>query len=106
MAQPPATDDAIDEAIAETFPASDPPAWTGVHAGPPAGLRNPIRMRSVFVEPTVTGPRCPRCGMMTTRRSGRRGPERVLSVLGIWPFRCETCSARFLARAPRIRSGD
>jgi hypothetical protein len=40
--------------------------------------------------------RCPRCESEETRRSARRGIERVLSWVGLWPFRCERCDARFL----------
>ena len=31
----PKDDDFIDDEIAASFPASDPPAWTTTHAGPP-----------------------------------------------------------------------
>jgi hypothetical protein len=30
-----AEEDMIDETVEETFPASDPPSWTGTHAGKP-----------------------------------------------------------------------
>jgi hypothetical protein len=47
--------------------------------------------------------RCPRCSSDVTRRSARRGLERVLSLVGVLPFRCERCEARFLAFGARRR---
>jgi uncharacterized protein (DUF302 family) len=39
MTPPP--DDPVDETNDASFPASDPPEWTGTHAGPPDGERDP-----------------------------------------------------------------
>ena len=38
---------------------------------------------------------CPRCGSGDARRSRRRGLERLLSLFGIWPYRCSACGERF-----------
>src|SRR2546428_533327 len=40
--------------------------------------------------------RCPRCGQEAARRSPRAGVwEHVVSVLYLYPFRCQLCSTRF-----------
>jgi hypothetical protein len=47
---------------------------------------------------TAAGPRCPRCGQRTTRRCERAGRlERLLSVVYVYPFRCQACTGRFRA---------
>ena len=40
---------------------------------------------------------CPFCGSDRTHRSRRRLLERVISLMGRYPFRCEECQARFYA---------
>jgi len=39
--------------------------------------------------------RCPQCTSPFVRRSHRRGSERLLSLLTLYPFRCEECRIRF-----------
>jgi uncharacterized protein with PIN domain len=39
--------------------------------------------------------RCPQCTSPLVRRSHRRGSERLLSLLTLYPFRCEECRIRF-----------
>jgi uncharacterized protein (DUF302 family) len=39
MTEPTEPTDPVDETNDESFPASDPPEWTGTHAGPPDGGR-------------------------------------------------------------------
>jgi hypothetical protein len=54
----------------------------------------------------VTMLRCPRCGQQAARRSARAGAwEHALSLLFVYPFRCQLCATRFRRvhsrRAPR-----
>jgi hypothetical protein len=44
---------------------------------------------------TAAPVQCPQCTSTVIRRSHRRGNERLLSLLGIYPFRCEDCRCRF-----------
>jgi uncharacterized protein (DUF302 family) len=59
--EPTHTKDPVDEALEESFPASDPPEWTGAHAGSPSvapsgpGSSDLETVRSAFsVDETVT----------------------------------------------------
>ena len=48
--------------------------------------------------------RCPRCGKSFARRSHRQGlKERLLSLLYLYPFRCQVCANRFRAFQFRVR---
>jgi hypothetical protein len=44
-----------------------------------------------------TMPTCPDCGETHVGRTNRRGLERLLSALYVYPFRCRMCGHRFLA---------
>ena len=48
--------------------------------------------------------RCPRCGKSFARRSHRQGlKERLLSLVSLYPFRCQVCANRFRAFQFRAR---
>jgi predicted HAD superfamily Cof-like phosphohydrolase len=48
--------------------------------------------------------RCPRCGKSFVRRSHRQGlKERLLSLVSLYPFRCQVCANRFRAFQFRAR---
>jgi transposase-like protein len=59
-------------------------------------------MKKLIPEPFL----CPRCASAAVRRSHRRGVERLLSLLAIYPFRCKSCHSRFWRLAVGIRGSD
>jgi hypothetical protein len=55
--------------------------------------------RPVTEEPHHESRRCPLCEGNATHRSHRRGIiEHLASAISIYPYRCDACNNRFLAR--------
>jgi len=42
---------------------------------------------------------CPHCSATDVHRSRRRAFERVLSIIGLMPYRCHACAHRFFRLA-------
>src|ERR1700720_56111 len=58
--------------------------------------------RATTEEPLYESQQCPSCEGNATHRSHRRGIiERVASTISIYPYRCDGCNNRFLARRRR-----
>ena len=48
--------------------------------------------------------RCPHCGLDTVRRIRRKGRlDFLLTMMGVWPFRCQHCAYRFRRLTPAAR---
>lgn len=66
-----------------------------------------VAVRQSEEKPAPARPRsaskcCPTCSSMSTHRSHRHGIiENIVSLLKIYPYRCDDCNNRFLARRKR-----
>ena len=54
-------------------------------------LREKIQQQKDSMQPPV----CPRCSSEDIKRVSRIGPERLISLFYIYPFRCQPCGHRF-----------
>jgi len=62
-------------------------------------LRAALMLGSASKKDATGKVQCPACGSSSVNRSIRRGPwERLVSVLAIYPYRCNECNCRFFAR--------
>lgn len=83
---------------------------TAVQAHPPLAEEN-RQARPTRQGDTRTGEPgalpCPQCGTHFVRRSHRRGiTERLLSLVSVYPFRCQVCAHRFKVRQSRGRASQ
>jgi hypothetical protein len=46
-------------------------------------------------------PVCPSCDGIAVHRSHRKWFEYVIALFGFYPYRCEVCRGRFIARRER-----
>jgi hypothetical protein len=56
-----------------------------------AGLREKNQQR----KDSMQSPVCPKCSSGYVKRVSRIGPERLISLFYIYPFRCQPCGHRF-----------
>ncbi|HEY6461274.1 MAG TPA: hypothetical protein VIY73_14010 [Polyangiaceae bacterium] len=85
MSQDEATQrDPIDETSDESFPASDPPAWTGAHAGVPCGRASDARSSRLAILREAAKPVMLRVERLawSVREAGRAALERARRMAG------------------------